>query len=65
MEGQQEEQEGVNVKYLGWPEKFNETILLDEYNCIVQRQHPARIGGHTTMTKSDHGATGSQVFTRK
>ena len=24
--------QGVNVKYLGWPEKFNETIPLDKYN---------------------------------
>ena len=37
--------QGVNVKYLGWPEKFNETIPLDEYNRIVQRQHPTKDWG--------------------
>ena len=37
--------QGVNVKYLGWPEKFNETIPLEEYNRIVQRQHPTKDWG--------------------
>ena len=37
--------QGVNFKYLGWPEKFNETIPLDEYNHIVKRQHPTKDWG--------------------
>ena len=37
--------QGVNVTYLGLPEKFNETIPLDEYKCTVQRQHPTKDWG--------------------
>ena len=36
--------QGVNVKYLGWPEKFNETIPLDKYNRLVQTASNQKLG---------------------
>ena len=50
--------QGVNVKYLGWADKFNETLPLEDYNRIVERQHPPKDWGKYYPPHQD-GATGS------
>ena len=50
--------QGVNVKYLCWADKLNETLPLEDYNRIVERQHPPKDWGKYYPPHQD-GATGS------
>ena len=50
------DRKGVNVKYLGWDPKFNETLSLDTYNRLVERQHPPKDWGSYY-----HGTAGSKI----
>ena len=53
----------VNVKYLGWADKFNETLPLEHYNHIVERQRQSKDWG--TYYPPKYGTTRSKVPTRK
>ena len=50
------DRKGVNVKYLGRDPKFNETLSLDTYNRLVERQHPPK-----DWSSYYHGTAGSKI----
>ena len=54
--------QGINVKYLDWADKFNENLPLDQYNRIVERQHPLKVSG--AYYPQQDGATRSLISTR-